>query len=282
LLHTLAGLLNGARLQLRFPKEERHKETRIIKPLQASTMPTEIEVHLLPDHFSADQLQGGIAVIVDVLRASTTILTALHNGAAGIIPCSSVGDAKAHQYAGTKVLLGGERGGIKIDGFDLSNSPAEYSQATVANRTIAFTTTNGTRALLRSVEAEQVLIGSFANVSYLAEHLHATNLPLHIVCAGTNREMTGEDVLFAGCLIDRIAGMSALPSALQLTDSATMTLGWWRYESAQRPLAETLKQTRGGKNLMDLSCDNDVELAAELDCCPVLARFSPSSGLITT
>ena len=275
--------MSGVRLQLRFPKEERHKETRIIKPLLASTMPTEIEVHLLPDHFSADQLQGGIAVVVDVLRASTTILTALHNGAAGIIPCSSVGDAEAHHNAtATTVLLGGERGGIKLDGFDLSNSPTDYSQATVANRTIAFTTTNGTRALLRSVEAEQVLIGSFANVSCLAEHLHATNQPLHIVCAGTNKEMTGEDILFAGCLIDRIVRMSASPSALQLTDSATMTLGWWRYESAQRPLAETLKQTRGGKNLMALSYDNDVELAAELDCCPVLARFSPSSGLITT
>jgi 2-phosphosulfolactate phosphatase len=245
-------------------------------------MPTEIHVHLLPDHFSADQLQGGIAVVVDVLRASTTILTALHSGAAGIIPCLSVDDAEAHRNADTTVLLGGERGGIKLDGFDLSNSPTDYSSATVANRTIAFTTTNGTRALLRSVEAEQVLIGSFANVGCLAEHLHATNQPLHLVCAGTNREMTGEDILFAGCLIDRIVGMSDLPSALELTDSATMTLGWWRYESAQRPLAETLKQTRGGKNLMALSYDNDVELAAELDCCPVLARFSPSSGLITT
>jgi len=244
-------------------------------------MPTNIHVHFLPDHFSADQLQGGIAVVVDVLRASTTILTALHNKAAGIIPCLSVDDALAHRNADATVLLGGERGGVKLDGFDLSNSPTDYSSATVTNRTIAFTTTNGTRALLRSIEAEQVLIGSFANVGCLAKYLHASSQPLHIVCAGTNGEMTGEDILFAGCLIDRIAGLSKTPPALELTISATMTLGWWRYESAQRPLAKTLKQTRGGKNLVALSYDSDIELAAELDCCPVLAKFESASGLIT-
>ena len=244
-------------------------------------MPTEIHVHLLPDHFSSEQLRGGTAVIVDVLRASTTIVSALHNGAAAVIPCSSVDDARAHATADPSLLLGGERCGVTIDGFDLSNSPADYVRATLEDRTIAFTTTNGTRALLRSVEASKVLIGAFVNVECLAEYLNTCLQPLHVVCAGTDGEITGEDALFAGCLIDRVLNIGAARSQVDLTDTAAMTLGWWQFESVQRPLYETLMNTQGGRNLLALSYETDIQLAANVDSCPVLAQFDFDSGLIT-
>lgn len=243
-------------------------------------MPTEIHVHLLPDHFAPDQLQGGTAVIVDILRASTTILSALNNGASSVRPCLSVEDATTQKDNDPTVLLGGERGGQKIDGFDLSNSPADYDRLTVEGRTIAFTTTNGTRALLHSIEADQILIGAFVNVDRLATALQAQSRPLHIVCAGTNGEVTGEDALFAGCLIDRLLDMTT--ASVEITDTARMALGSWRHETASRPLAAVLKETRGGKNLVALSYDRDIALAAEQNSQPILARYDQAADLITT
>ena len=109
-----------------------------------------IAVHLLPQLFEPPEIAGGIAVVVDVLRASTTISYALQNGADGVVVCGSVDDAKKlrGQMSAESCLLGGERGGVKIDGFDLSNSPDDYSPDVVAGVTIGFTTTNGTNAVL--------------------------------------------------------------------------------------------------------------------------------------
>lgn len=221
-------------------------------------------------------------MVVDVLRASTTILTALRNGASGFLPCLTVDDAADHRSRDAAILLGGERGGIRIDGFDLSNSPADYDQSTVAERTIAFTTTNGTRALLHSSQADQVLVGAFVNVGRLAQVLRRNSQPLHIVCAGTDGEVTGEDGLFAGCLTDRILQQAGEPADIELSDTAALTLGGWRYESAARPLRQSLRATRGGRNLLALSCDSDIDLAADLDAQPVLATFDPASGRIST
>ncbi len=242
-------------------------------------MPSLIDVHLLPAHVPPESLKGAVAIVVDVLRASTTILTALDNGAAAVRPCLTVEEALACRSENTEVLLGGERGGVRIDGFDLSNSPTDYGSETVGQRMIAFTTTNGTRALHHSVQADEILIGAFANVNRLAEHLAESDRPIHIVCAGTNGEVTGEDVLFAGCLIDCLFKRLE-ESASILTDSARMILGWWRYETSQQCLPKTLKSTRGGKNLMALAYESDIELAAELDTRPVLACFDQSTGLI--
>ena len=165
-------------------------------------MPGFCRVHLLPALFEPADLQGGIAVIVDILRASTTITHALANGAQKVIPCRSIDDAQALRTSPDDgVLLGGERGGIRIDGFDLSNSPDDYSNAVVAGKTIGFTTTNGTKALLRSEKAQKIIIGSFANFSKVLDRIVDSGKPIHIVCAGTNGAITGEDVLFAGAVV---------------------------------------------------------------------------------
>ncbi len=240
-------------------------------------MPSEIHVHLLPDHVETDRLRGGTAVIVDVLRASTTILTALNNGAAAILPCLSVDEANAHRDQNPAVLLGGERGGVRIDGFDLSNSPTDYDREVVGGRTIAFTTTNGTRALLRSTTADRIFIGSFVNAGRLAEALLNSAPPLHIVCAGTDGEVTGEDVLFAGCLTDLILNQASRASDILLSDTAAITLGAWRYESARQSLLSALQVTRGGRNLLALKFGDDLELAADVDSQPVLAAFDADS-----
>ena len=124
-----------------------------------------IHAHFLPRLTTPDALVGATVIVIDVLRATTTITAALAAGAERVIPCGELDDARRvrEELAGGRppvsALLGGERGGLPIAGFDLGNSPAEYTPERVAGRTIAFTTTNGTQAMLHCRQAGRVLSG---------------------------------------------------------------------------------------------------------------------------
>src|ERR1051326_320070 len=115
-----------------------------------------IAVHLVPGLVAPGELAGGVAVVVDVLRASTTIVHALAAGCVAVRPCAEVADARAlaEQLPAGKLLLGGERGGSPLPGFDLGNSPREYTPARCGGTILVLTTTNGTAALLRAAEAD--------------------------------------------------------------------------------------------------------------------------------
>ena len=239
-----------------------------------------ISVHLLPEHVAPQDLCGGHVVVVDVLRASITILTALHNGAQSIRPCLTVDDAMLCRNRTPGILLGGERGGKRIDGFDLSNSPTDYSVERVTGRQLAFTTTNGTRALLHSTAARSIEIGSFVNAGCLATGLQNSREPLHILCAGTDGKVTGEDALFAGCLTHRLLE-SAPTESVTLSDITAMVLGYWRQQQSQRSLSESLMDTQGGRNLQALGYESDVETAAAINSIPVRAVYCVETDLIT-
>ena len=124
-------------------------------------MTRDVKVHLLPALFEPDEVRGGIAVILDILRASTTITHALAHGAKAVIPAGEVDEARriAVDYPKGSVLLGGEREGVLIEGFDLDNNPFAYTPEAVAGMTIVFTTSNGTKALLRADKADRILRG---------------------------------------------------------------------------------------------------------------------------
>src|SRR5580704_17722366 len=158
-----------------------------------------VRIYPLPANIEPGDLAGGVAVVIDVLRASTTIIVALANGAARVIPCGLVDMARsvAAEDETGNTLTGGERGGVKIDGFDLDNSPASYTRERVAGKTIAFTTTNGTATLLKTEGAVRVLIGTFVNRKAVVETLRADGRPVHLICAGTDGRLTSEDLLGA-------------------------------------------------------------------------------------
>lgn len=240
-----------------------------------------LSVYFLPSDFESPQLAGGIAVIVDILRASTTITHGLANGADKIIPCGTVEQArevKAADVSGN-TLLGGERGGVKIDGFDLSNSPADYSTDRVQNKTIGFTTTNGTNALLKAAQAERRVIGAFVNLSAVAELILQCDQPVHIVCAGTNGHVTGEDVLFAGALTDRL--LSGRPS-IHASDAATIAQHYWLRKCADatsESVEAALLTAQGGRNLSQLGFQADIRIAAAIDELAVVGQVG-SNGAI--
>lgn len=252
-------------------------------------MPRQLSVHVLPALFEPSDLAGGIAVVTDVLRATTTVAYALNNGARGIIPCESIDEAVALREVGGatgELLLGGERGGEPISGFDLGNSPSEWSRSVVADREIAFTTTNGTRALLRSVIADRILTGAFANLGAVCELLLTDSRPIHIVCAGTVGKISTEDCLFAGAVIDGLLGSNtartdSAAEDFELCDAAQLVHSHWK-QASESPdgLFQAMKAGSGGRNLMRLGLEADIRTAAALDQVDLVPEYLPQSRRI--
>jgi 2-phosphosulfolactate phosphatase len=221
----------------------------------------DVQVHLLPELVPLDRLAGGVAVVVDVLRATTTIIHALAAGCTAVRPCAEVEEARelAGQMRAGRVLLGGERGGFSLPGFDLGNSPREYTAKVCRGTTLVLTTTNGTRALLRAAAARRVLVAGFVNYSAVCEQLRLDPRPLHIICAGTDGEVTLEDTLLAGALVEFLCDLGAA----RLNDSAR--LAWDCFEHHGRVLLGALEVSQGGARLLRLGYEEDVRAAALVD-----------------
>jgi len=252
-------------------------------------------VHFLPALIENSSLTESVAVIIDILRASSTIVTALHNGAKSVIPCGTPEAARKIRtdFNGRDVLLGGERGGVLIEGFDCGNSPAEYAAARVAGKTIAFTTTNGTRALLKAAAAETILIGAFVNRKALIDRLASDQRTIHLVCAGTDGSVTGEDVLFAGSVVDaltqRDAAGTSKPERWNPNDCAKISQAFWRQavgvnfaddrrEELFTRIETAMRETRGGLNLRELGYDDDIRLCSEVDLVRRVPELNRKSG----
>jgi len=221
----------------------------------------EVQVHLLPSLALPGRLTGGLAVVIDVLRATTTIIHALAAGCTAVRPCGEVEEAR--EMAGTmragRVLLAGERGGVPLTGFDLGNSPREFTPRVCRKATLVLTTTNGTRALLRAAEAERVLVAGFVNYSAVCEQMRGDARPIHIICAGTDGAVTLEDTLLAGALVDFLSETIEV----HLNDAAR--LAWDCFENHGRVLLGALEISQGGENLKALGYDDDIRDAAKVD-----------------
>ena len=169
------------------------------------------------------QLQDTTVIVVDVLRATSSIISALNGGAIKVVPTVDAGDAVAlaSRLGARECVLGGERGGIKINGFELGNSPKEYLTRTVKNKTVIVSTTNGTGALHSVRSAEKVLIGAMINRTAAAKAAACDGNNILIVCAGTDGQPSADDLCTAGALIDA-ARMYADIRQGELTDMAIL------------------------------------------------------------
>ena len=225
-------------------------------------------------------LSGSLCVVFDILRATTTFVTALHHGAARIIPVSDIAGALAWRQQEPLALLAGEREGVRINAaltggidFDLGNSPREFAPETVHGRTIVSTTTNGTRALNACSAAAAVLAGSFLNLAATARFIQrhpATQIIL--VCAGTGPFTALEDVLAAGALTQRLL---AIPAEFALTDSAAVA--WRTFLQAESTLTAVLPTTDNGRRLMAIpELRDDVAFCGQIDLYPLVAGQTPT------
>ena len=157
-----------------------------------------IDVCLSPELIHLYDLEGRIVVIVDILRASSTMVTALANGVQSIRPFASIEACKGMRRSG--YIIAGERGGQKVEDFDLGNSPMNYLKEEYLGENLALTTTNGTLAIEKSREAEEIVIGSFLNIDAVADYLKKKKNNVLIFCAGWKGKVNLEDTLFAGAL----------------------------------------------------------------------------------
>jgi 2-phosphosulfolactate phosphatase len=211
--------------------------------------------------------------MIDVLRASSTIAVALANGARAIIPLESSEDVaiRSKQFERAGVLLAGERRMLRMDGFDLGNSPIEHSRAVVEGKTVLLTTTNGTRALLAVQGARDVIVASYVNLSAVCAMLRSAlrgGADVTIVCAGHDRQFSLEDTACAGRYVNQIC--KRMPSA-ELNDAA---------------LAASLIDRKYGDNLMRLfqaaahgralaaaGFEEDLAACAAVDSYPVIPIY---------
>lgn len=228
-----------------------------------------LEVLFTPADFEAlrgRDLSASACVVFDVLRATTTMLTALANGAKAVIPVADIPAAVAWRQRRPDVLLAGERDGLRIRAdrsggvdFDLGNSPREFTSERVAGRVIVATTTNGTRALKACAGAAAVLPAGLVNVSSVALWL-ARERPAEvvIVCSGTHEDAAYEDVLGAGALVDRL--WPALEGT-RVLDSARLARTVYR-AAGGRLLEAVAAESRNGRRLLGLP-----ELAEDVSLC---------------
>jgi len=247
-----------------------------------------LSIHLLPKTVEADRLGDSVAVMIDVLRASTTLTHALAAGCGTIHPCPDVdtarllaSDAPADDSPDRQApLLAGERGGVRIDGFDLDNSPAGFTPETVGGRTIVFTTTNGTAALESCRNARLVLVAAFSNMHAVVQTLVQRELEVHLVCAGTDGQVTAEDCLCAGAIGLALRQHGGFDT--HSCDATRIAIGLYQHlEQDYAGLLEAIRDSHGGRNLRRLGFDDDIVLAARRDTVDLVPSFNSHDNTIS-
>ena len=235
--------------------------------MEIRTILTPVEIAALP----ARDLRGTVCVVFDVLRATSTILAALANGAQGVWPVLTAAEAfAAREERLPEALLGGERGGLRIDGFDLGNSPREYTPEAVAGRDIVTTTTNGTVALRACAGAEAVLAAALVNLDATAAWLrsrHPRPERVLLVCAGTGIDFALEDGLAAGGLAERLE----LDGGCTFDDATTAMVAL--YVHHRGGLAAALGASSNGRRLAGIRLAEDLAWCARESCLDTVAAM---------
>ena len=229
-----------------------------------------IDVFFTPVTLSDQDLSGKLVVIIDVLRASSTMVTALGNGAREVLPATDYGTAGllASKMSIDARVLGGERDGKPIDGYDLGNSPLEYTRAVVARKSVILITTNGTPALMGSRTARMLVVGCFLNAGKVAECIENNNLDTYLVCCGWKGRASFEDTLCAGLIVDRIFS-SKLPR--NVPDSVRMAHKL--YDTYRDDLVRALSRSTHAERLRGLGYEADVAYCLQIDSIDALPIF---------
>ncbi|HBV65555.1 MAG TPA: hypothetical protein DEF45_21325 [Rhodopirellula sp.] len=244
-----------------------------------------IVTSLLPELMAMKSAETDVAVVVDVLRATSVMTTAFGSGVKRIFTCCQISEAVslAKQIENTdqgnqRPLLCGERSCKPISGFDHGNSPSEYTPARVRGQTLIMTTTNGTKAIEAASSAKQLIAASFLNLPAVVETLRGSRL-VHLICSGTDGQITAEDVLLAGAIID------ACTVEYRVTledDESRIAQGFWasclpvserspwvsvkngNEKQLSHLLAKSFGDTLGGANLKNLGFEQDLHRCAQI------------------
>jgi len=237
----------------------------------------QVEVVYLPRDLKPGHLRDRIIVVLDVLRATTTMIAALHAGAKEIRIFSALDEARtaASGVADQKILCGEERCKKPLD-FDLGNSPGEFTPERATGRTLFMSTTNGTRAILAAQSAPIIYVGALVNARATAEALIDARRNVTLLCAGTDGRISVEDVIGAGAIVNAAMLMGDITLA---NDEAVIAA---RADLAARDsYAAAFRSGSGARNLVAAGLEQDVDFAAQIDSLPLVAevRKSDTGGI---
>ncbi len=226
-------------------------------------MKNTIEVCFSPHSFSLYPHEECIVVVIDVLRATSSMCTALHYGVEKILPVASVVEARDFQSKG--FLVAAERQANRVEGFDLGNSPFEYMQPKLRGKVIVFTTTNGTQAIRVARDAYKITIGSFLNLTALCQWLAVQRKNIILLCAGWKDIFNLEDTLCAGAIASKLDSTGMFETNYDST-MASKSL----YELAQHDMYGFMENSSHFKRLAKLNLQEDIKFCLKLDQAPVV------------
>ena len=226
--------------------------------------------------FMEEELRNKTVVVIDVLRASSTIVTALLNGASAVIPVADMGEASkiAQNVDSDNYLLCGEKDGIKIEGYHLGNSPLEYTRELVEGKKLIFNTTNGTKAIKKTFNSSRICIGSFLNVSAVAEMLKEQSNEIVLICAGWKGRLALEDMLCAGNILYHLFG-----DELGKSSRDGVRISHSLYKSYGAQLKELIHQSNHAERLKEQAGPEDIDYCCQIDTTDVVPCLH--EGMIT-
>jgi 2-phosphosulfolactate phosphatase len=213
--------------------------------------------------FSEAHAKGAHVVVIDVLRASSTIVQACENGVERIIPVTEVEDATKllSTLERKKTLLCGEREGVKIEGFDLGNSPSEYASKVVKGKTLIMSTSNGTVAINASAPAKEIVIGCFLNLGHVVSHvLSARPKRIALLCAGSSGQFALEDFVCGGHMVRRL--VDSTRAKLTLNDGAVAASA---LAATMTDAGAVVRDSSHGRRLAELGFEGDLEFCSRID-----------------
>ncbi len=222
-----------------------------------------IEVCFSPHSFPLYPHEDSIVVVIDVLRATSSICAALHSGVERILPVASVLEARNYQSKG--FLCAAERQAQKVEGFDLGNSPSEYRDPKLKGKIIVFTTTNGTQAIRAAREAYRIVIGSFVNLTVLCEWLSHQHKNIILLCAGWKDRFNLEDTLCAGAIAHTLDKTNMFETSYDSTFASKVL-----YAQAENDIQGFMENSSHFKRLEKLNLAEDVKYCLTRDLAPVV------------
>ncbi len=225
-----------------------------------------LEVCLSPAIYDKHADDHNIVVIVDILRATSTICAAIHNGVKSIIPVATVEEARDMKQQG--YMVASERDGYVLDFADFGNSPFNFTPEIVGGKEIAYSTTNGTRCIHLASHSKAVVIGSFLNISVLADWLIQQNAPILIFCASWKDRFSLEDTVFAGALAERLMNSGKFET---ICDGVTASIDLWSL--AKNDLFAYIQKAAQKSRLASKGLDDCIEYCLTDDLCPVIPIF---------
>ncbi len=218
-----------------------------------------VDVAFTPNELKGKNFTGQSVVVIDALRATSTMIVAFENGCSAFIPVATVEEAREMVSRNPDYLLAGERGARPLPGFNLGNSPRDYRGEKVRGKVIVMTTTNGTGALVASGKGKEVFIGSFLNLRAVTERLIESGRDVLIACAGEKDVFCLEDTICAGAIIDRLERKGPVSGNDSSRTAKVM------YDECQGDIYDALCSCDWGRHLESLGLGKDIRTCARVD-----------------